>query len=126
MTQKEGVKGPVTSAKMRVLSMIFNTAGIKASDYNHGFERGVYYSSFFENTKEFLCGKIKDEKQLRLKPRLIGDTQSILNWWKPKAIERYKKLKAAGKINDEKLFYNGMYNITLEQAKERYFKDVGR
>ena len=125
MTQKEGVNGPVTSAKMRVLNMIFDTAGIKASNYNHGFERGVYYSSFFENTKEFLCGKIK-EKDLRLKPRLVGDVQSILDWWKPKAIERYKKLKADGRINSEKLFYNGMYKVTLEQAKKRYFKDVGR
>lgn len=125
MTQKEGVNGPVTSAKMRVLNMIFDTAGIKASNYNHGFERGVYYSSFFENTKDFLCGKIK-EKDLRLKPRLVGDIQSILDWWKPKAIERYKKLKADKRINGEKLFYNGMYKMTINQSKERYFKDVGR
>lgn len=126
MTQKEGVNGPVTSAKMRVLNMIFDTAGIKASNYNHGFERGVYYSSFFENTKDFLCGRITDEKQLKLKPRLVGDVKSIIEWWKPKAIDRYKKLKADGRINSEKLFYNGMYKMEFEQAKKRYFKDVGR
>ena len=125
MTQKEGVKGPVTSAKMRVLNMIFSFSGIKTQLYNHGFERGVYYSSFYENTKEFLCGKIKD-KDLKLKERFQGDTKTLLEWWKPKAINRYKKLLADGRINPEKLFYNGMYGMTYEKAKERYFKDVGR
>ena len=125
MTQKEGVKGPVTSAKMRVLNMIFSFSGIKTQLYNHGFERGVYYSSFYENTKEFLCGKIKDS-DLKLKERFVGDIKTILEWWKPKAINRYKKLLVDGRINPEKLFYNGMYGMTYEKAKERYFKDVGR
>lgn len=125
MTQKEGVNGPVTSAKMRVINMIFDSVGIKTKDYDHGFPRGIYYSSFYENTKEFLCGKIKD-KDLKLKPRFVGDTKSLLEWWKPKAIDRYKKLKANGKLNSEKLFYNDMYGITFEQSKEKYFRDIGR
>ena len=125
MTQKEGVSGPVTSAKMRVLNMIFKSAGIKTKDYNHGFERGVYYCVFYENTKEFLCGKIK-EKDLRLKPRFVKDVSGVLEWWKPKAIERYKKLKQQQRLISEKLFYNGMYNMPYDKAKEQYFKDVGR
>jgi hypothetical protein len=125
MTQKEGVKGPVTSAKMRVLNMIFSFSGIKTQEYNHGFARGVYFSSFYENTKEFLCGNIKNE-DLILKPRLEKDINGILEWWKPKAVNRYKKLLVDGRINSEKLFYNGMYGMTYEKAKERYFKDVGR
>lgn len=125
MTQKEGVSGPVTSAKMRVLNMIFDAVGIRAADYNHGFERGVYYSCFYENTKEFLCGKIK-EKDLRLKPRFAGDVKTIFEWWKPKAIERYKKLKIENRLNPEKLFYNGMFGMSYEDAKKKYFQDVGR
>lgn len=125
MTQKEGVSGPVTSAKMRVLNMIFKSAGIKAQDYNHGFERGVYYCPFYENTKEFLCGKIQ-EKDLQLKPRFVKDVSGVLEWWKPKAIERYKKLKQQQRLISEKLFYNGMYKLSYAKAKEQYFKDVGR
>jgi hypothetical protein len=125
MTQKEGVKGPVTSAKMRILNMIFSFSDIKTQMYNHGFERGVYYSSFYENTKEFLCGTIKD-KDLRLKKRLEGDINSVLEWWKPKAINRYKKLLLDGRINSEKLFYSGMHGVSYEKAKDMYFKDVGR
>lgn len=125
MTQKEGVNGPVTSAKMRVLNMIFNSAGIRAQNYNHGFERGVYYSPFYENTKEFLCGKITKDN-LKMKPRFVENVASVLNWWKPKAINRYKKLKIEGRLNSEKLFYNGMYKSSFEKAEKQYFGDVGR
>ena len=44
MTQKEGISGPVTAAKSRVINMIFNACDIKQSHYMHGYERGVYYS----------------------------------------------------------------------------------
>lgn len=125
MTQKEGVSGPVTSAKMRVLNMIYGIVGIRAVNYNHGFERGIYYSSFYENTKEFLCGKI-EEKELKIKSAVSEDLNSILGWWKPKAINRYKKLKSEGRLNSEKLFYDGIYGMAYEDAKKRYFRDVGR
>jgi hypothetical protein len=125
MTQKEGISGPVTGAKMRVLYMIYDTVGIKQSDYQHGYERGVYYSCFYENTKEFLCDKIQ-EKDLKLKPLFENDMDSILDWWKPKAIERYKKLKSEDRLNTEKLFYNGMKDMTYDEAKQKYFHNVGR
>ena len=92
MLQKEGVSGPVTGAKQRVISMIFSQLGLKKSDYVHGFERGTYYSCFYENTREFLQNKIGDN-DLIMKPLFVGDTKNVLDWWRPKAIERYKKLK---------------------------------
>lgn len=125
MTQKENVSGPVTGAKMRVLSMIFQACQIKQSDYCHGFTRGVYYSCFYENTKEFLQRKIT-EAELVMKPLFKDDTKAILDWWKPKAIERYKKLKADGRLNPEKLFYNVMTDMPYEEAKKLFFDAVGR
>lgn len=125
MTQKEGVSGPVTGAKMRVLNMIFKAVGVKQSDFVHGFERGVYYSCFYENTREFLCRKITEE-QLVMKPLFKDDTHAILTWWKPKAIERYKKLKAEGRLNPNKLFYFEMTGMDYEEAKAKFFSDVGR
>ena len=44
MTQREGVSGPVTGAKARVIGMIFSELGIKQSTYVQGFERGTYYA----------------------------------------------------------------------------------
>ncbi len=125
MTQKEGVSGPVTGAKMRVLSLIFNSVAIKQSDYCHGFERGVYYSCFYENTKDFLTKKITEDK-LVMKPLFKEDTKAVLDWWKPKAIDRYKKLKTEGRLNPNKLFYSDMTNMSYEEAKKKYFDDVGR
>ena len=125
MTQKEGVSGPVTGAKSRVISMIFSKCGIKQSHYMHGYERGVYYSCFYENTKEYLQNKINDD-QLKMKELFKKDTVGIMEWWRPKAIERYKKLKSEGNLKPEIHYYNKMIGMTYEEAKFTYFNEVGR
>ena len=45
---------------------------------------------------------------------------------KKKAIKRYTKMLEQGRIKDETLFYNDMFNMTWEEAKEKYLTDVGR
>ena len=125
MTQKEGVSGPVTGAKNRVISMIFQELKIKATDYQHGYERGVYYSCFYENTKEFLQNKIAED-QLKMKELFKKDVNGIIEWWKPKAIERYKKLNSEGNLKPDILYYNKMIGMTYEEAKDKYFGEVGR
>jgi len=125
MTQKEGVNGPVTAAKLRVLSMIMNACNIKQKDFIHGYERGVYYSCFYENTKEFLSNKV-DEKNLIMKPIFVDDVKSIMEWWKPKAIDRYRRLYAENNIKPATLFYDTMIDMSYEKAKETFFSDVGR
>ena len=125
MTQKEGISGPVTEAKSRVINMIFNACDIKQSHYMHGYERGVYYSCFYENSKEFLQNKITDE-QLIMKDLFKRDMNGILDWWRPKAIERYKKLKSEGNLKTNTHFYNQMMGMSYTDAKEVYFHEVGR
>ena len=125
LTQKEGVGGPVTGAKQRVISLIFSELGIKSSDYSHGFQRGTYYSCFYDNTKEYLCNKI-GESDLKLKSLINGGKPEILNWWKIKAINRYKKLKLENRLKPEILFYNKMMDMTYEDAVTLYLNDVGR
>lgn len=124
MTQKEGVSGPVTAAKLRVLSMIMDACEIKQSDYVHGYERGVYYSCFYQNTKEFLQNKIT-EKELVIQPRIQNNIQSIMEWWKPKAINRFRKLFAENNVKDSVLFYLPMCKMKYEEAKIKYLADVG-
>jgi hypothetical protein len=125
MTQKDNVSGPVTGAKQRVISMIFQTLGLKVQDYVHGYERGVYYSPFYTNTKDFLCNKITED-QLVMKPLFENDTKAILDWWKPKAKERYLKLKAEKNLKNDVLFYNRMIGMTYMEAKNNFFNEVGR
>jgi hypothetical protein len=125
MTQAEGVSGPVTGAKQRGIQMIFNELGLASKDFTHGYERGVYYAGVYENFKEFFQGKI-DETQLIIKPKFATDVAGVIDWWKPKAIKRYQNLLKEGRLKTDILFYNGMRTMSYEEAKEKYFGEVGR
>lgn len=118
--------GPVTGVKQRILEIIFRELGISGAKYNHGYERGVYYACFYENTKEFLTNKLTDEKQLKLKKRLETDTTGMIDWWKKKAINRYTKLHEEGRLKPEILYYNQMVDMSYDKAKKTYFSEVGR
>ena len=124
-TQKEGVSGPPTGVKQKTINLIFRAVGIKASDYEHGFQRGIYYADMYENGKEFLRGEI-EEKDLKMKKKYAEDTDYIMNWWKPKAIKRYTKLFDEGRLKPEKLFYGDIVGKTWEETKEMYLSEVGR
>lgn len=123
MTQREGVSGPVTSAKNRVLSMIFSQCEIKITDYAHGYERGTYYACPYKNTRDFLCSKIEENK-LELNP--IYTEKFMVDWWKAKAINRYQNLKKENRLKPEILYYNRMIGMSYEDAKQMYFHEVGR
>jgi hypothetical protein len=124
-TQKEGVAGPPTGVKQKVINMIFRAVGVKPSTYMHGFKRGIFYADMYENGKEFLRGEI-EEKDLKMKQKYVDDSDYIMNWWKPKAIKRYTKLFDEGKLKPEKLFYGDIVGKTWEETKEKYLGEVGR
>tara|TARA_R110000744_G_scaffold54207_1_gene115192 strand:- start:2800 stop:3993 length:1194 start_codon:yes stop_codon:yes gene_type:complete len=124
-TQKEGVAGPPTGVKQKVINMIFKAVGIKGSDYMHGFKRGIFYADIYENGKEFLRGEI-EEKDLKMRKKYSDDSEYVMKWWKPKAIKRYTKLFDEGKLKPEKLFYGDIVGKTWEETKEQYLGEVGR
>ena len=124
-TQKEGVAGPPTGVKQKVINMIFRAVGVKPSNYQHGFKRGIFYADMYENGKEFLRGEI-EEKDLKMKQKYIDDSDYIMKWWKPKAIRRYTKLFDEGRLKPEKLFYGDIVGKTWEETKEQYLGEVGR
>ena len=124
-TQKEGVSGPPTGVKQKTINLIFRAVGIKASDYEHGFQRGIYYADMYENGKKFLRGEI-EEKDLKMKEKYSEDSDYIMKWWKPKAIKRYTKLFDEGRLKPEKLFYGDIVGKTWEETKEMYLSEVGR
>ena len=124
MTQKEGVSGPVTAAKLKILSMIMSACNIKQKDFCHGYLRGVYSSLFYENTKEFLCNKLTEDK-LVMKSLFKSDIDGIMSWWKVKAVDRYKTLHAENRLKPNVLFYDKMIGMSYNEAKNKYFSDVG-
>ena len=124
-TQKEGVAGPPTGVKQKVINMIFRAVGVKPSTYQHGFKRGIFYADMYENGKEFLRGEI-EEKDLKMKQKYVDDSDYIMKWWKPKAIKRYSKLHDENRLKPEKLFYGDIVGKTWEETKEQYLGEVGR
>jgi len=123
MTQREGVSGPVTGAKTRVLNMIFSELGVKSSAYVHGFERGTYYACPYKNSKDFFCSNITEDK---LVFNQLYTEKAIVDWWKPKAIARYKTLKAENRLKPDVLYYDKMIGMDYQSAKNTYFSEVGR
>ena len=61
-----------------------------------------------------------------IRDRLKDDVDSVISWWKPKAIARYQKLHEEGRIKDGILYYTNMIGISWDAAKEIYLSEVGR
>ena len=121
----DGASGPVSGIKQKILGQIFKECGIKATEYHHGFKRGVYFAMMYENGNDFLCNRI-DEDKLILKPKFEQGVEYINKWWKKHAISRYTKLHDEGRLKPEHLFYIDAIGISWEEMKEKYLGEVGR
>jgi len=117
--------GPVSGIKQKILSAIFKECGIKATEYHHGFKRGVYMAMMYENGCEYLRNEITEDK-LILKDKFKQGTEYINKWWKKHAISRYTKLHDEGRIKPEHLFYIDAIGISWEEMKVKYLSEVGR
>ena len=121
----EGASGPVSGIKQKILGQIFKECGIKATEYHHGFKRGVYLAMMYENGPEFLRSDI-EESELVMKKKFVEGSDYINNWWKRQAIKRYSKLYDAGKLKPDHLFYMDGIGTTWEEFKEQRLSEVGR
>ncbi len=117
--------GPVSGIKQKILGQIFKECGIKATEYHHGFKRGVYFAMMYENGNDFLCDRITED-QLVLKDKFAQGVDYINKWWKKHAISRYTKLHDEGRIKPEHLFYIDAIGISWEEMKAKYLAEVGR
>lgn len=117
--------GPVSGVKQRILELIFKELDIKASQYHHGYKRGVYLAMMYENGCEFLRTEIP-ESQLKLKKKFEEGDEYSIRWWRKKAKKRYLKLYEADRIKDEVLWYLPIVGMSWEEARSKYIKEVGR
>jgi hypothetical protein len=117
--------GPVSGIKQKILGKIFKECSIKATEYHHGFKRGVYFAMMYENGNEFLRNEITEE-QLVLKDKFKQGNEYIQKWWKKHAISRYTKLHDEGRIKPEHLYYIDAIGISWEEMKAKYLSEVGR
>jgi len=69
-----------------------------------GVERGFYVSNLYSNTRELLKevdSKPKDDRRKTI--------EEVINWWKPKAIRRFNKLKSEDRLKLQPETYENMY-----------------
>ena len=115
----------VTGPKQIMLNRILKEIGIKAGTFNHGFKRGVYFSLFHENGKEYLQNKISADG-LKLNPIYEQGDEYTIKWWKDKAVKRYSTLPAENRLKNETLYYIDIIGMTWEDCKKKYLGEVGR
>ncbi len=123
MKQDDDVSGPVTNYKTKVLTMIYKAAGLNLGDFMHRHERGIYFSEFYENTRDFLCGKVPED-DLKMKPLFQETVQQITERWRIKAIKRYQNLKAKGELKPGKQSYSQLGQMDFETARKTFLDDV--
>ena len=94
-----------TSPKQNLIKILFRKLNIDQQKYQNEQEKGVYFLSLYNNTKEYLTNKIKS-KDLVLSDKL--NRQDLLDWWKTKSIKRYLKLHKSGKLKKQTLWYEDL------------------
>jgi len=124
-TQNGDASGPVTNYKAKVITMIYRQAGVRLADFEHGHRRGIYFSEFYENTRDFLCGRAL-ESDLIMKPLFQETVQQITERWRAKATKRYQTLRAEGKLKPQKHSYSQLGKMDFDAAQEAFLDDVGR
>lgn len=107
---------PVTSQRQKILFLIMKFCNLSRPKYENGYKRGVFFSSFYKNTREFLQNKCSESDLIPIDTNTIGN----VDWWKDKAIARYKRLHAEGRLSHEVLFYDDLASLSWEQIKEKY------
>jgi Domain of unknown function (DUF4338)/Protein of unknown function (DUF3102) len=125
MTQDADVSGPVCNYKTKVVTMIYKAAGLKLADFLHGHRRGIYFSEFYENTRDFLCGRVPEDG-LKMKPLFQETVQQITDRWREQAIKRYQTLKAKGALKPQKHSYSQLGQMDFQTARKTFLDDVGR
>jgi len=102
-----------TGPKQNVINLIFRKLGIQSKQYENEQEKGVYFLSLYKNSKEFLRGEIKEE-ELIFRDKVEGGLKYILDWWIPKAVKRYTKLKKENSLQNEVLWYENINSTKVE------------
>jgi hypothetical protein len=123
--KKSRHKFPPTGPKQQTMLLLFKILDVKSTEYQHGFQRGVYFAPIYENTREYLRKEI-DESQLILSDKLKNDVDSVMSWWREKAIKRYINLYENNRLNGGTLYYRKMVQMNWDEAKLTYLGEVGR
>jgi len=117
--------GEKSKDKLGGFAKIYRECGMKPKDYQHGIQRGIYFCPFYENTNEFLCGNI-EKSSLIIRQKFVNYNSYITDWWKPKAEKRFNKLQSEDRLITKLHFWDKLFGLSYEEAKQNYLGEVGR
>ena len=86
--------------------------------------RGIYFSTLYDNSCEFLREEIQEDKLVK---SFDSSIESLVDVWKNKyAKKRIKSLIDQSRTNMETLYYDDLIHLSWEETKNKYLKQVGR
>ena len=86
--------------------------------------RGIYFSTLYDNSCEFLREEIQEDKLVK---SFDSSIEALVDVWKNKyASKRIKSLINQTRTNMETLYYDDLIHLSWQETKEKYLKQVGR
>jgi len=110
--------------KNRSLNFAYSKLGIDKKLIRTEHQRGIYFSPLYNNTNEFLCKKITEDKLVK---SFDTSEEGLANIWKTKyAKGRIRQLQKKNNVSYETLFYDDLIYLSWEDTKAKYLPQVGR
>jgi hypothetical protein len=110
--------------KNRSLNFTYAKMGIPKELIRSEHARGIYFSPLYDQSCEFLCGKVEEKD---LKKSFDTSTEALSNIWMTKHAKGIiSQLKKQKKVSYESLFYDDLIYLSWEETKLKYLGQVGR
>jgi hypothetical protein len=110
--------------KNRSLNFAYSKLQIPKQLIRTEHQRGIYFSPLYDNTNEFLCKQITEDKLVK---SFDTSEEALSNIWKTKyAKGRIRQLQKKNNVSYETLFYDDLIELTWEETKAKYLPQVGR
>ena len=110
--------------KNRSLNYAYSKLKIPKELIRTEHQRGIYFSPLYNNTNEFLCKQITEDKLVK---SFDTSEEALTNIWKTRyAKGRIRQLQKKGNVSYETLFYDDLIELSWEDTKAKYLGQVGR
>lgn len=109
----------------RMRQFIYSQLKIPKDIIKSEHQRGIYYSTLYDNSREFLRGEIEEKDLVK---SFDTSTEALSELWKEKyARKRINNLVKNDRTNlTETLFYDDVCFMTWAETKAKYLGEVGR
>ena len=109
----------------RMRQFIYSQLKIPKDIIKSEHQRGIYYSTLYDNSREFLRGEIEEKDLVK---SFDTSTEALSELWKERyARKRITNLVKNDRINlTETLFYDDVCFMSWAETKEKYLGEVGR